>query len=317
MLQCPSATNSHSRKQPDSGLSAWYGSDAERESWLCGKSIYDLVKPIGAQGEGLLGGLDSSIRLVEILQTPASDNTLVPRRWAYACVHRFGTQSAEYDVWFLEDVTRVSSVFASGLSSLSPLRGPRVDRRRKGIDVEAHPRYLNTDSLTKDEDDDESTWTSTITSLVPGLSHVMSRKRSRAKTEPVLRRREESAIFHTSTSSPVSPTPLYSLPPEGRTGFILGIAERQAVAIASLFGLGKIPKWIFARIRHVFVPPPTFSSTGPESSQKASSSPLSGGQPTIALQVNAFGRIHQAYPIAKFLGMSTEHVMNRFIMRFV
>ncbi|KAJ3316324.1 hypothetical protein HDU76_001892 [Blyttiomyces sp. JEL0837] len=40
-------------------------------------------------------------------------------------------------------------------------------------------------------------------------------------------------------------------------------------------------------------------------------------QPTLTLRLNAFGRIQQVYPISKFLGNSTEVMMNRFIMRFI
>ncbi|KAJ3414794.1 hypothetical protein HDV05_006041 [Chytridiales sp. JEL 0842] len=39
--------------------------------------------------------------------------------------------------------------------------------------------------------------------------------------------------------------------------------------------------------------------------------------PTLTLRLNQFGRIQQVYPMTVFLGRSTEHCMNRFIMRFI
>ncbi|KAJ3108711.1 hypothetical protein HDU97_000109 [Phlyctochytrium planicorne] len=266
---------------------------------------------------------ESSLHVVEILSPGFEDSAQARagRRWAYACIHRFSAPSGEYDVWFLEDVTRVSAVFTHGFEGLGIFqRSNRQNRRRKGIDVEYNPRYFD-ESMSEDE----GTWTSVISSIVPGLSHVLPGKRRRSKTEPAPVRRRETQQSSSSANGASSPVIIFSSNShrsqgtfEGARDFILNAAEDRIVSLASIFGLGTIPTWIFARIRQALAAPPAMMrGIKSASAEDLTSLDESATQSTVALQLNAFGRIHQAYPISSFLGMSTEILMNRFIMRFV
>ncbi|KAJ3117208.1 hypothetical protein HDU96_007636 [Phlyctochytrium bullatum] len=250
------------------------------------------------------------------------------KRLAYACVHRFATDSSDYDVWFLEDVTRVSGVFAKGTGNGFTV--PRQSRglRRKGIDVESNPRYLSGNGLDGSAgSEDENGWASMITSLVPGLSHVVGGGRRRTQTEPTPGSRPAPRSGNGTESPVVLSNQRFPTSIEGARDFILTVAERRMIALASFFGLSRIPIWIFARLRQALAAAPSRSSANgvvpvdsvPPTAREALSKSVesSGGHPNIALQLNAFGRIHQAYPIVQFLGMSTENLMNRFMMRFI
>ncbi|KAJ3173969.1 hypothetical protein HK101_010995 [Irineochytrium annulatum] len=294
----------------------------------------------------------------------------------------------EYDIWLLEDVTKVCGALANGLDPASLLKtlgrmgvnprrfygGPATPISPHDVDLERGSVHWDIGGRAKvsvvgfrDQNDeippDDKNEGDNNENLAQGSSTASTnsplrstKSRPRSKTEPIPYRAPESSAavhqahqsrrsgrLHVTDDSPASPSSVSSHTSASSVplttsalitllsarDYVLTATEQRMVAMAGLVGLGKLPMWIFARLRTVLtaMDPPSFQSAHhPPLPRHVNDGATVGqqqlgeaerDQSTIAIQMNSFGRVQMAYPLTRFLGRSTEVLMNRFLMRFV